>query len=55
VTPRLVEAQSANLRAVQLLAMTDNGADRIRLLVANDGTPFLELIGNTETLVWTAP
>jgi hypothetical protein len=47
------ELQPPPRGAGNLLLRDESGKDRIRLLVLDDGTPVLELIGNTETLVWS--
>jgi hypothetical protein len=52
---RSVELAGRSLSQSNLVLRDDTGKDRIRLLVADDGTPTLELIGNVETLVWTVP
>ena len=43
------------MHSANLILRDDTGTDRIRLLIADDGTPSLELIGTTESLIWTAP
>jgi hypothetical protein len=50
---RSAELAGRQLSAANLVLRDDTGKDRIRLLVADNGTPSLELIGDTETLVWT--
>ena len=43
------------MHSANLILRDDSGTDRIRLLIADDGTPSLELIGNQDTLMWSAP
>ena len=38
-----------------LILRDDTGVDRIRLLVADDGTPTIELFNAAGALVWSAP
>jgi hypothetical protein len=52
---RSAELAGRSLGDANLALRDETGKDRIRLLVGSDGTTFLELIGNTETLVWTVP
>jgi hypothetical protein len=52
---RSAELAGRPLSGSNVVLRDETGKDRIRLLVGDDGTPFLELIGNTETLVWTVP
>jgi hypothetical protein len=43
------------LHSANLLLRDDSGHDRIRLLVADDGTPRIELINAAGELIWSAP
>jgi hypothetical protein len=52
---RSAELAGRSLGDANLILRDATGKDRIRLLVADDGAPSLELIGNAETLVWTVP
>ena len=52
---RSAELAGRRLTDANLVLRDDTGKDRIRLLVSEDGTPSLELIGNTESIVWTVP
>jgi len=50
---RSAELAGRSLGDANVVLRDETGKDRIRLLVADDGTPSLELIGNTETLAWS--
>jgi hypothetical protein len=43
------------VHSANLILRDDSGADRIRLLVADDGNPTIELINSAGELVWSAP
>ena len=43
------------LHSANLILRDESGHDRIRLLVADDGTPRIDLIDATGQLVWSAP
>jgi hypothetical protein len=43
------------LHSANLLLRDENGHDHIRLLVADDGTPSIQLLNAAGELVWSAP
>jgi hypothetical protein len=43
------------LHSANLLLRDESGHDHIRLLVADDGTPSIQLINAAGELVWSAP
>jgi hypothetical protein len=42
-------------RSGNLILRDDQDRDHIRLLVADDGTPSIELLDRSGTLIWSAP